>query len=99
MGIAVLIERCLSEGGAVRLVLPAQGRSGRNHVTADIVVRLLSAGKGVVSLSAFVERINLQLSIIGAQAVDSLPFEVLQTIINAPLFDSLCFETRVPDGP
>lgn len=96
-----LVERLLSDAVRVDLSSPAQDSSVRSYIIADIMIRQASAGQGagVVPPSTFIERIELRLSFTDTQTTKSPRFDAFQTIIDAPLFGRLRFQTEVPDGP
>ncbi|EKM59955.1 uncharacterized protein PHACADRAFT_206170 [Phanerochaete carnosa HHB-10118-sp] len=70
-----------------------------SYIDAYIGVRQENAGQGVGPPSAFIDRIYLCLSFSDAQAIESLRFDDLQTIVDAPLFDGLRFPSDTLDGP
>lgn len=57
------------------------------------------AGQDVGPPFAFIDQIDLRLLFTDAQTVESLCFDAFQTIVDAPLFDYLCFRTLTLKGP
>ncbi|EKM48680.1 uncharacterized protein PHACADRAFT_266209 [Phanerochaete carnosa HHB-10118-sp] len=70
-----------------------------SYTYADIGVRQASAGQGAGPPSAFIDHIDLWLSLPEAQADDFPRFDTFHSIVDAPLFDCLRFKSDMLDCP
>ncbi|EKM59956.1 uncharacterized protein PHACADRAFT_115323, partial [Phanerochaete carnosa HHB-10118-sp] len=68
------------------------------YIYADIGVPQMTAGQGVGPPSAVIDYIYPQLSLTDAQAMESLHFDAFRTIVDAPLFDRLHFQSDTLDS-
>ncbi|EKM59950.1 uncharacterized protein PHACADRAFT_206168 [Phanerochaete carnosa HHB-10118-sp] len=69
------------------------------YIFASICVRHASASQSVGPPSAFIDSIYLLFLFPDAQAIESLRFDAFHSIVDAPLFDCLRFQSETLDGP